>query len=111
MSPVYCFEKLYEAIYRPETEHPQFALGKHGYIDRLLKTIERFKNRLHLEGRDDEYQSVIDKFKEFEKYFHEYLNTNIKKRDTYKLRDDVYKQIRKWNNGIFVLPSEIQTTL
>ena len=99
MSTSYSFEKLYEAIYRPETGHPELALGENGYIDRILKAIERFKNPLQLEGRNDEYQSVIDKLKELEKYFHEYPNTSIRKQDAYKLRDDVYKQVRKWNNG------------
>ena len=100
MSTVYCFEKLHEAIYRPEIGHLELALGEHGYIDQILKTIERFKDPLQLEGRDDEYQSVINKLKELEKYFHEYPNASIRKRDAYKLRDDVYNQIRKWNNGI-----------
>lgn len=97
-STTYCFEKLYEAISRPETGHPLLALGENGYIDQILKTIERFKNRLQSEGLGHEYQSVIGKLEELRKYFSEYPNTSIKKRDAYRLREDVYQQVRKWNN-------------
>ena len=98
-STSYCFEKLYEAIYRPETGHPQLALGEDGYIDQILKTIERFKDRLQSEGRINEYHNVIDKLEELHKYFSEYPNTSIKKREAYRLREDVYKQVVKLKKG------------
>ena len=50
MSTVYCFEKLHEAINRPETGHLQSALGEHGYIDRILRVVERFSD-LHTTDR------------------------------------------------------------
>ena len=99
-STSYCFEKLYEAIYRPETGHPQLALCEGGYIDQILQTVDRLKDRLQSEGRINEYHGVIDKLEELRKYFSEYPNAGIKKRDAYRLREDVYKQVVKWNNGV-----------
>ena len=101
MSIGYCFEKLYEAIKRPESGHLELALGEHSYIDQILKSIERFKNPLKLEGRSGEYQSVVDKLTVLKKYFEEYPNTSITKQDAHKLEDYVFKQVPKWNNGTF----------
>ena len=95
----YCFEKLYEAIYRPETGHPQLAIDQDGYINNILNVVEKFENQLQSSGRSDEYQSVINKLEELRNYFSEYPNSRITKKDAYRLRVDVLKKVREWNNG------------
>ena len=93
-STIYAFEKLYEAIYRPETGHPQLAIVKGGYIDTILEAAKPFETQLQSQGRSDEYESVIEKLEELRKYFDGSSNPPIKKRDAYKLREDVHKALR-----------------
>ena len=99
----YPFEKLREAIRRPETGHPQLAAAEGGYIDRILEVIERFKDQLYAEGRNDEYRSVNETLKELEyplrelrKYFREDSDTHIKKQDAEIFISHLYNHVRKW---------------
>ena len=99
----YPFEKLREAIRRPETGHPQLAAAEGGYIDRILEVIERFKNQLRAEGRYDEYQSVNETLEELEyplqelrKYFRGDADTHINKRDAEIFISHLHNQIKEW---------------
>lgn len=99
MSTVYRFNKLYEAIFKPETGHRELALGENGYIDRILKVAERFQGPLARQGRGADYHRVIDKFKTLEEYFEAYPQSRLKKTEANKLREAVYKSLCEWNHG------------
>ena len=99
----YPFEKLREAIRRPETAHPQLAAAEGGYIDRILEVIERFKDQLHAQGRHDEYRRVNETLKELEyplrelrKYFREDSETHIQKQDAEIFISHLQNQVKEW---------------
>ena len=99
----YPFEKLRDAVRRPETGHPQRAAAEGGYIDRILAAIERFKEQLHAHGHHDEYQSVNETLEELEyplqelrKYFRVDADTHIQKRDAEIFISHLHNQVKKW---------------
>ena len=53
MSITYAFEKLHEAISRPETGHGQLAVVEDGYIDEISRFCEKYDK---LEGIKDQLQ-------------------------------------------------------
>ena len=93
----YAFEKLYEAIYRPETGHAHLAIIENGYIDTILEAAKLFENQLQSQGCSDEYESVVEKLETLRNYFDGPSNPSIRKQDAYRLREDVYKALRDWN--------------
>ena len=99
----YPFEKLREAIRRPETGHPHLAAVEGGYIDRILEAIEQFRDQLQAQGRSGEYQSVNETLEELEyplqelrKYFRGDADTHINKRDAEIFISHLQKQVQKW---------------
>ena len=102
-STTYPFEKLREAIHRPETGHPHLAAVEGGYIDRILEAIEQFRDQLQAQGRSEEYQSVNETLEELEyplqelrKYFRGDADTHINKRDAEIFVSHLYNHIREW---------------
>ena len=70
-SPTYCFEKINEAISKPQGPHAQLALGKDGYIDRLLDASQHSCNfdEIHLiaeELRAHIHKNLTSKFSTFD---------------------------------------------
>ena len=102
-STTYAFEKLREAIHRPETGHPQLAVVEGGYIDRILEAVEQFKDRLQAEGRRDEHQSFNETLEELKyplqelrNYFREDSDTHIKKQDAEIFVSHLHNQVKEW---------------
>lgn len=70
-SPTYWFEKINEAIRTPKGPHAELALGKDGYIDRLLDASQNacHFDEIHViaeELRVHIHKNLTSKFSTFE---------------------------------------------
>ncbi len=91
----YPFEKIFDVIINPASGHAQLA---DGYVDRILESIESFRNQLKKRGEPDEsyiYDYLDYSLQRLKVFFHNRNVGHINEKDAYILANFAQRQIQE----------------
>ena len=90
----YPFEKIFDVIINPASGHAQLA---DSYVDRILESIESFRNQLKKRGEPDEsyiYDYLDYSLQRLKVFFHNRNVGHINEKDAYILANFAQRQIQ-----------------